>query len=140
MQVRILQTPPGEAPVEVREAWVGLTLPLWPGDSGPRQFVTQGVVTGPRTFLGYLLAWLRRRFKVTNGFRVDAAGAVEVLARHNASAARWWQAHAAASVEPGRALIFHAEVCELVDTPPTSPVAASLDHANPGGPYTTDLK
>jgi hypothetical protein len=139
MHVRVVQTPPGEAPIEVREAWVGLVLPLLPGEIGPRQLMTQGVLTGPRNLLGYVFARLLRRFKMVYGFRVDGAGAVEVLARHNASAADWWHAHAPAHVQPGRGLVFHAEVCELVEIPAASPEAAPPDHANPGGPFTTDL-
>src|SRR6187455_3469002 len=80
MQVRIVQTPPGEAPIEVREAWVGLVLPLREGEVGPREILTQGVLSGPRTYLGHWFARLVRRFKVVHGFCVDGAGAVQVLA------------------------------------------------------------
>jgi hypothetical protein len=139
MQVRIVQTPPGEAPLEVREAWVGLVLPLRAGEAGPREILTKGVLTGPRSYLGYLFARLLRRFKVVHGFCVDAVGAVQVLARHDARAADWWQTHAPAFVQPGATLIFHAEVCELVDTPAAIPAAGAADDANPGGPFTTDL-
>lgn len=139
MHVRIVQTPPGEAPIEIREAWVGLVLPLLPDEVGPRQVWTQGVLTGPRTFLGYLFARLFGRFKIVNGFCVDAAGAVQVLAQHDIRAATWWNTHVPASVQPGRALIFHAEACQLVETPPTKPVATPHDETNPAGPYTSDL-
>ena len=132
-------TPPGEAPLEVRAAWVGLVLPLVPGDRGPHRVWTQGVVTGPRTFLGYLWARLLRRLKIVNGFRVDAAGAIQVLAQHNVVAAAWWRTHAPLAIQPGRILIFHAEACRLVDSPSFPTVAAPPDEANPGGPFTSDL-
>jgi len=108
MRVRIVQTPPGEAPLEIREAWVGLVLPLCPGEIGPREFETTGALTGPTTFFGYLLARFLGRFKIVNGFCVDAAGALEILAEHNARAAKWWHTHVPAGVQPGRALLFHA--------------------------------
>lgn len=139
MHVRIVQTPPGEAPIDIREAWVGLVLPLSPGEVGPRQLLTQGVLTGPRTLLGYVVSRLLHRFKVVNGFLVDSTGAVEVLARHNERAATWWRTHAPAIVRSGGAFVFHSEACELVEVPPGGGVAGSHDHANPGGPYTTDL-
>jgi len=140
MHVRIVRTPPGEAPLDVREAWVGLVLPLWPGEIGSRQFVTQGVLTGPRTFMGYLFARLFRRFEKVDGFCVDAAAAIQVLAKHSTRAAEWWQTHFSAGVQPGRALIFHAEACQLVESPSPTAVMAPKDDANPGGPYTSDLR
>jgi hypothetical protein len=139
MHVRILQTPPGEAPLDIREAWVGLVLPLRPGESGQRQLMTQGVLTGPRTFTGWLFAHVLGRFKKVDGFCVDAAGAIQVLAKHDTRAADWWQTHFAAGVQPGRALIFHAEACQLVESPPTTAVMEPQDDANPGGPYMSDL-
>src|SRR5262245_16725666 len=35
VQIRITATPPGEAPEHVRSAWVGLEVPLYPGETGP---------------------------------------------------------------------------------------------------------
>lgn len=125
--------------MDIRRAWVGLVLPLSRGEVGPRQFLTHGVLTGPRTFLGYFFARLLRRLKVVNGFRVDAAEALEVLAQHDGRAAHWWRMHAPASVQRGRVFIFHAEVCQLVEMPPATAMAAAPDGANPGGPYTIDL-
>jgi hypothetical protein len=139
MHVRIVEIPPGEAPIKIRKSWVGLVLPLSPGETGPRQFMTQGVLTGPRSFLGYLLARLLGRFKAENGFRVDAVGAVHVLAKHDAHAATWWRTHVPRCLQPGAAFIFHAEACHLVEAPPVVVVTTAPDDANPGGPFTSDL-
>lgn len=50
MQIRMV----GEAPFDIRKAWVGLVLPLAPGETGARCLPTVGVYTAPRTYLGYL--------------------------------------------------------------------------------------
>jgi len=139
MHVRIVETPPGEAPIKIRELWVGLVLPLSPGETGPREVMIQGVLTGPRSFLGYVLARLLGRFKSVNGFRVDAVGAIQVLAKRDAQAANWWRIHVPSCAQPGAAFIFHAEACQLVEVPPPIAVSSPEDNANPGGPYTSDL-
>lgn len=59
--IRIIARPPGEAPQAVREAWIGLELPLPPGRSGHRRgWLTTGVVSGPRT-------WWRRVISILTG-------------------------------------------------------------------------
>ncbi|HEY7315037.1 MAG TPA: hypothetical protein VH643_37170 [Gemmataceae bacterium] len=47
MFVRIIATPPGEAPEEIRQAWLGLELPLAAGETGPHNVPTGGVLSGP---------------------------------------------------------------------------------------------
>ena len=53
--VRIVATPGGEAPLDVRSAWVGLTLPLCDPDRCTIQ--TVGVVSGDRKppMTGYMV-------------------------------------------------------------------------------------
>jgi len=137
--VRITKTPPGEAPLEVRNAWVGLVLPLRRGETGPRRILTAGVVTGPRSRLGFLVAALLRRFEPVVGFVIDAAASLEILAEHDASAAEWWRDNAPSTVAPGKALLFHAEVCEIVAEPSTPAGGARDDDLDPGGPFVKDL-
>jgi hypothetical protein len=97
--VRIVATPGGEAPPEVREAWVGLTLPLF--DSVPRTIETIGVVSHTRQppRVGYL---------------VEGMEAVKVLAGKSTRAATWWLEQAPHVVVAGYLLVFSAEVCEVV--------------------------
>jgi hypothetical protein len=112
--VRIIAVPPGEAPLWVREKWVGLTLPLlrWPSAG---TFIGFGAVSGPRTCLAQIWALLRGRSQRIYGFVVDASRAVDILDRASPEAAGWWREHAAELVLPKRSLIFHAEVCEIVN-------------------------
>jgi hypothetical protein len=110
MYVRITQTPPGEAPIEVRQKWVGLVLPVVPGRHGPYRALTSGVLTGPKSFLGRLRDLLLGRFSLVDGYPVDAAAAVEVLAQHHPDAADWWRT--ANRLRPGGTFLFHSHVCE----------------------------
>lgn len=102
MKIQIIATPPGEAPIEIRKAWVGLELPLIAGDVGPVRALTKGVLTGPKTVLLALIALLFGKTKVVTGFRVDAANAVGLLEQSAPDAARWWRTHAPHLFERGR--------------------------------------
>jgi hypothetical protein len=101
VHVRITATPPGEAPEEVRRAWVGLELPLAPGSTEPQPMAVEGVVSGAAagTPLGYA---------------VEGWTAISRLDAHASEAAAWWRAHAPHVMEGGYELIFPAEVCERV--------------------------
>jgi hypothetical protein len=111
--VRIIAIPPGEAPLWVREKWIGLELPLlrW---SSAETFIAFGAVSGPRTWLAQIWEMLRGRSQRVYGFTVDASRAVEILDRRSPEAAAWWRENGAELIVLGRGLIFHAEVCEIV--------------------------
>jgi hypothetical protein len=98
-EVKIVATPGGEAPLVVREAWVGLTLPLT--DPTPRMFEPEGVLTlskqPPRV-----------------GYMVEGLKAVDMLAQKAPRAAEWWHEHAPHVLAPRYQLIFSADVCEIV--------------------------
>ena len=115
MQIRIIATPPGEAPLAIREAWIGMQLPLADRDGRPRTHRTNGVLTGPKTFLSAVATLLLGRTNKTIGFRVHAPAAIEALALKDPNAARWWREHAPQFLKPNRLFVFHVEVCELVD-------------------------
>jgi hypothetical protein len=111
--VRIVRAPIGEAPAWVREAWVGLTLPLAPGRSEGR-WRTIGVLSGPRSWLGGLWALLSGRAQAVEGFGVDAATAVDRLAAHDPEAAEWWRREAGHMLRRGQIFIFDREACDPV--------------------------
>ena len=111
--VRIIAVPPGEAPLWVREKWVGLVLPLLRWRSA-HTFTGFGAVSGPRTCLAQIWALLRGRSQRIYGFAVDASRAVDILDRASPEAAAWWRENAAGLIQPTRGLIFHAEVCQIV--------------------------
>lgn len=119
MHIRITRTPPGEAPEHIRQAWVGLVLPVHDRDDGPQTRLGLGVLSGPRTWLGVLLGILTGRAKRATGYVVNAKTSLELLATHAPEAADWWRTHAPRFLEPGRSFLFAADVCEEVHERPT---------------------
>jgi hypothetical protein len=100
--IQIVATPPGEAPEEIRAAWVGLKLPLSRASPQPRQLPVTGVASG-RT-CGY---W--------RGYLVAGHRAVELLAMASPEAAAWWRLHAPHVLEKGYQLVFPVEVCQRLE-------------------------
>jgi hypothetical protein len=111
MLIRITAVPPGEAPPEVRRAWVGLLLPLAPGEVGPRTMQTSGVLTGPRNLLVSLLHVLLGWTKQQSGYVVDAAQAVWLLGAEAPEAAAWWHENASHMLQQGRRFMFPSWCC-----------------------------
>src|SRR5258708_30648821 len=110
--IRIISTPKGEAPLNVREAWIGLELPLAPGNRGAGGYYqTQGVLTGPKTFIGALIHLVLGRYSISQGYAVDGSVALEILSATQPEAAQWWREHATRSVAPGKKLVFDAMAC-----------------------------
>jgi hypothetical protein len=97
-EVRIVAVSPGPAPEEVRQAWVGLIVPLGAGETGPRPVKT----AAGEEKVGYV---------------VDSHRALQVLAAHAPAAAAWWKKNAPDYLQPGRALFFPPESCQEVEGP-----------------------
>jgi hypothetical protein len=98
--VRIVALPPGEAPEEVRRAWIGLELPVTSVPGGSRQGVV-GVLS-------------HRPAGHCDGYAVEGADAVRILAGKAPEAAAWWCRHAHHVLTGGYQLVFPAEVCEPI--------------------------
>jgi len=94
MQIRIKNTPPGEAPEHIRQAWIGLVIPVPPRFAGRRRAFEIGVLSGPKSRLGVLLAILFGRAQRATGYIVEASVAVDLLAIHSPTAADWWRENA----------------------------------------------
>jgi hypothetical protein len=101
LRIRIIDIPPGEAPQHVRAAWVGLELPLFPGETGPRSMEQVEVLSLAKT-------------GAESGFVVDGKQALVLLAEHSPAAAAWWRDNCAAFFEANGCLIFPTEVCERI--------------------------
>jgi len=118
-KVRIVRAPEGEAPLWVREAWVGLELPL--ATMTQVTVETGGVLSGPVSPLGFWWAKLRGRLKRTTGYVVMSARAIDLLARSRPEAAAWWRSHTPHFLLPHQMFIFDAPACE----PSPEPIANS---------------
>jgi len=112
MKIRIISTPPGEAPEHIRQAWIGLEIPVPPQYAGRHRAFGVGVLSGPQSWLGGLFAILFGRAPRETGYIVEASVAVDLLAARSPAAADWWRQHAPRTIEPGRYFLFAAESCE----------------------------
>jgi hypothetical protein len=111
MFVRIKRRPIGEAPEWVRDAWIGLRLPV----VKPRQakWRTVGVVTGPRSILSQFVALACGRTDRIAGYNVDAKTAVDLLEVANPEAAEWWRTNARNLLNGRRRFVFDQEACDV---------------------------
>ncbi len=102
-RIRIIDTPPGQAPEWVRKQWVGLELTVAdePQDDEPR--VQYGARGGASQNLG--------------GYKIDAEVALGALAEKSLLAARWWEDHAPTAFLPSSMLVFRRDVCEVIPEP-----------------------
>jgi hypothetical protein len=114
--LRITSVPAGEAPLWVREQWVGLVLPLAQQKSTPLTFLTSGVVSGPRTFLSFLLALFSGKLERRSGFRVETQAAVAVLETRSPEAAAWWRETVPHQLQPKRYFVFESEAGNVIET------------------------
>lgn len=115
MRVRIIDTPPGEAPEHIRQAWIGCLIPLIPGHSGPVRMSAYGVLTGPRTRLGHW--WRKLTFRVPPSeslYLVYVADALADLEKFNPEAATWWRENTPHLMVEGSYFGFDECVCDWV--------------------------
>jgi hypothetical protein len=114
--LRIVAVPDGEAPLWVREEWVGLSFPLAQKSKAAHTFFTSGVLTAPRGLLASLWALLRGQFTREAGFLVEVEVAVAVLATKSPKAAAWWREHAPYLFQPGQVFLFQREAAETYES------------------------
>jgi hypothetical protein len=111
MYIRIVKRPSGQAPEHIRDAWIGLTLPVAPNHSRIAEARGFGVLSIPRSRLA---AWWKARFgsgQHVRGYMVDPASAVNLLKKTNPLAAAWWLTNTPRVFEPERYLVFDQECC-----------------------------
>jgi hypothetical protein len=107
--LRITSTPPGEAPLWVREQWVGLELPLVQRNDRPSKHLAFGVLRGPLGCLRLLGDILRGRAVRESGYLVSSHLALDILAKSSPAAASWWRESAPHLLRPGHVFLFHAK-------------------------------
>lgn len=115
--IRIDSTPQGEAPIAIRQAWIGLTLPLLEtAPSAPEAMIVEIGFRNPASLLSTVKQRLGFRPPTTiwQAYTVQAASALRLLERHSPDAARWWQRNTPWLYQPAQILAFDAGCCELV--------------------------
>ncbi len=116
--VEIIGVPDGEAPLWVREKWVGLRLPLAPQRASLAVAPTVGVLSGPRRLVARLFSVLLGRAKWQKGYVVPGSDAIQILALASPEAAAWWTENAPHVLQPGRCLLFQAGCAQLCEDAP----------------------
>ncbi len=113
--IRIIATPSGEAPEEIRRAWIGVRIPLPLLHGHAEDWRSVGVLTGPKSFFARVSALFSGRFQRRHGYAVSVVEAISALEAANPAAAKWWRENTPQAIRPGRAFVFAAEVC-VVET------------------------
>jgi len=114
MKIRINSIPPGEAPESVRQAWIGLVIPVPTRFAGRCRASAAGVLSGPKSWFGRWFAVLFGRTKREVGYIVEARVAIDLLASRSPEAADWWRQNAPQFTKPGRYFMFATESCEVL--------------------------
>src|SRR5436190_16447249 len=103
-RIRIVTCPPGEAPLAVRLAWVGLELPVTP--TSRKLAMISGVLSAPRSLWQGLAALFTGGYGVRTGYAVNARDAVNLLNAKDSTAAAWWREHCAHLLDGKRMFLF----------------------------------
>ncbi len=109
-KIRIVACPPGEAPLSVRLAWVGLELPLT--RQSKQLAMTSGVISSPRDWWRRLVGLVTGRYGVQTGYMVTARDAVDLLQTKDPTAAAWWRQHCAHMLDGKRQFLFPTASCQ----------------------------
>ena len=107
LKLVITEVPPGEAPLWVREKWVGLSIPLVQSTTKPLEFRTTGLLTGPLGFWGCLLALFSGKLKRETGFLVESKVAIDLLSKSAPEAANWWSENTPHLLGAKQYFVFH---------------------------------
>ncbi|MEO5690503.1 MAG: hypothetical protein ABIR54_24350 [Burkholderiaceae bacterium] len=111
LTLTITSTPSGEAPLWVREKWVGIVLPVAQRRPEAKTVRVSGVLTGPKGLLARLVALFRGKLTVRQtGYIVNTLTAFERLARHSPEALAWWRVNTPHLFSPGRLFVFESTV------------------------------
>lgn len=100
--IRITSMPPGDAPEEVRRAWIGLELPLACGQTEPCNRMVEAICSNA-------VVGVRR------GYTVVGTTAIQRLTIWNNVAADWWKTHVPEVMQADFVFLFPEENCELLD-------------------------
>lgn len=110
MHIKIVRRPIGEAPDWVRDAWIGLSIPLVLEEE--RSWHSVGVLSGPRNLFLQIGALLMGKTEKVTGYVVNAKVAVDLLAATQPEAASWWRSEAPHVARGSYNFVFDAEACE----------------------------
>ena len=93
--IKIISTPPGQAPEQVRKEWIGVEIPFLEQELA-------GIQVGVRS----------GKPENEGGYQVDTSEAITALRKKSPEAAKWWEDNVPLAIIP--CLVFSKGVCELV--------------------------
>ena len=112
--IRIQSIPPGDAPRHIREAWVGLVLPLADIVSNQPAICTTRSVLVDRSGLWHRVRQLLKREleeQPVPAYIINARKAVDVLQQNDPAAAQWWRENTPHLLHGDRFFSFPANCC-----------------------------
>lgn len=113
VRIRITSVPPGDAPLWVREKWVGVEFATVLGSS-PQVFRSASVLAPP-SFFASLRRLITRESRKVNGYPVRITAAIDALDKSSPEAAMWWRQNTPQLLSPHRLFVFDANACEVVE-------------------------
>jgi hypothetical protein len=113
VRVKVVEAPAGDAPLVVRQAWVGLILPLAAGETGPRMARSGRLLADSRGWPGAMRRFLLGAYRV--GYVVEAHIALEMLSSWAPEAHAWWRPNMPSHFDPGRRFVFALESCRSLN-------------------------
>ena len=113
--LRVKCVPNGEAPLWVREKWVGLDFPITiTSQKSVNKHIT-GVLSKPKNVLSTIAGYLLNKYERKNVYLVNAQGAVSILNTASIEAANWWKENTPYLLKLNSSLCFEENEIEIVD-------------------------
>lgn len=110
--VEVVSPPAGEAPLEVRKAWVGLRIPLAKGETGVRVAAARRMLADQQSLQRMIRRFLLGPYGIY--YSVETQTAFALLRNWSPASYAWWCENTPALFEPGRKFGFHSESCRIV--------------------------
>jgi hypothetical protein len=114
VRIRITSVPPGDAPLWVRQKWVGVELTSVLGDS-PKTFASSSVLA-QQSFFASLRRLITGQSRKVRGYPVRVTSAIEALEKSSPEAAMWWRDSTPQILSQSRFFVFDANDCEIVNS------------------------
>jgi hypothetical protein len=120
--IEIVSLPKGDAPADLRRAWIGLRL--YAPFGLQQQIAVAGVLR--HSLIRRIWSHITGRYGLWDGYLVNAEEAIRRLASRDPDAAAWWRSNTPHLLQEGQGLIFEADCGADLGPPiPNTPPANS---------------
>jgi hypothetical protein len=80
---------------------------------GPGIYESSGVLSGPKTAIGFFFGRLFGKTELVSGYAVNSRVAIEILENNHQETAHWWKENTTFYSNEEQAFIFDEEACEV---------------------------